>query len=183
MTSLSSKQPQHNISGNASNNTSAQLTPPPKLTHNASRRLLFDENAAAVPLVYCVYCGEGTPPAELSNHMKECFVFQRTWESKKDTQRIVEGAIMTAWGLNLVNSDAANAAKQDKVRAEKAPRRPLCNNNNVVFNFISIAIVPRRPNTSSCSFPSPTSNLPQRLANTARGPLPWEGLRPTRRFA
>lgn len=99
---------------------SSKLTPPPNLTHNASRRRLFDENAAAVPSVYCVYCGISTPPSELNAHMNNCFVFQRTWEEKKETQKTIERAIMTAWGLNLVGGSSTGKNKSNLPEVKSA---------------------------------------------------------------
>lgn len=98
----------------STSSASGVISPPPPLVHNVSRRRLFDENSAATQCVFCVYCGHQTPPGLLNAHMQECFVFQRTWQAENgNTQKQVEGAIMRAWGMNLV--------KDKKEEKKKSP--------------------------------------------------------------
>lgn len=61
--------------------------------------------------------------------MGECFVFQRTWQSENGTQQVVEGAIMKAWGMNLVKDNktggaAAGAKAKPKARPKSKSSLP-----------------------------------------------------------
>eukprot|EP00518_Triparma_eleuthera_P006442 CAMPEP_0182477494 /NCGR_PEP_ID=MMETSP1319-20130603/30941_1 /TAXON_ID=172717 /ORGANISM="Bolidomonas pacifica, Strain RCC208" /LENGTH=659 /DNA_ID=CAMNT_0024678731 /DNA_START=149 /DNA_END=2125 /DNA_ORIENTATION=+ len=107
----------------SANKSANPISPPPPLVHNGSRRRLFDENAAATQSVFCVYCGHQTPPNLLKDHMGECFVFQRTWQSENGTQQVVEGAIMKAWGMNLVKDNkSGGAAAGAKAKPKARPK-------------------------------------------------------------
>jgi len=100
--------------------TAHTISPPPALINNVERRRLFDENSVAVANVYCVYCGHGCEPSSLGGHLKECFVFERTWKVD-GVQRVVEGAIMGAWGLNLVGSPNKEAVVTSRSEEESCP--------------------------------------------------------------